>query len=352
MDFKQIFSKRLKSAREMRGLSMADLSALLGNSVTPQAIYKYERGKMLPGSTLLIEISQKLGMSPDYFFRPFNVTISGIKFRKKTSLAAKDRKAIEGGVKDLVERYVEVDDICGVHTPPRFEKHSFLVTTDDEVASLAYQLRDLWGLGNNRIANVIRFLESLGVIVVEINAAEAFDGLSGYADDIPVVVINKEFPPERKRFTALHELGHLVMDFPEGVTDHMIEGFCHLFASELLLPTPVFKEAAEELLKGKTLLQDLAELQKEYGISIDALMYKAKHAGLISESKHRHYHILKNTNPSFRKYAERSRIAEESSDRFERMVFKALDGELISTSKAASLLEASVEDVLHKSLII
>ena len=113
MDYKQTFSKRLKSAREMRGLSMAGLSAELGNSVTPQAIYKYESGKMLPGSPLLVDLSRVLQVPADYFFRPFAVNISGIEFRKKSKLKVHDRKAIEGIAVDKVERYVEIEDICG-----------------------------------------------------------------------------------------------------------------------------------------------------------------------------------------------------------------------------------------------
>ena len=54
---------------------MADLSAQLGNSVTPQAIYKYEAGKMLPGSPLLIELSRVLNVPADFFFRPFTVQV-------------------------------------------------------------------------------------------------------------------------------------------------------------------------------------------------------------------------------------------------------------------------------------
>lgn len=352
MAYKEIFAKRLRSAREMRGLSMADLSAELQGSVTPQAIYKYESGKMLPGSPLLIELSRILGVSPDYFFRPFSVSISGIEFRKKSRLGAKERKSIESIATDKVERYVEIEDICGSLLTGKFKKNTTPVVTDEDATSLAWSLRHEWGLGTDRIPNVIRFLEGRGVIVIEINASDAFDGLSGFANGIPVVVINQDFPPERKRFTALHELGHLVMTFPEGTDERRVEALCNLFASEMLLPTSVFKNAAEEMLRGKISLQDLAELQKEYGISIDAMMYKARHDELIPESKHKNYHILKNTRPAFKKYAEASRTPVEVSDSFERLVYKAVDSELISTSKAASLLNVPIEEVLQKSFVI
>ena len=42
-----------------------------------------------------------------------------------------------------------------------------------------------------------------------------FDGLSGWAGKIPVVVVNRRFPADRKRLTALHELAHLLLEFAQ-----------------------------------------------------------------------------------------------------------------------------------------
>ena len=66
---KQVFSQRLKSARMMRGLSMDDLRLKMGNMISRQAISKYEKGLMMPESTVLIAIANALGVSVDYFFR-------------------------------------------------------------------------------------------------------------------------------------------------------------------------------------------------------------------------------------------------------------------------------------------
>lgn len=46
---------------------------------------------------------------------------------------------------------------------------------------------------------------------------DGFNGLSGWAGDVPVIVLvnwlDRDLP--RKRLTALHELGHLVTKLPE-----------------------------------------------------------------------------------------------------------------------------------------
>ena len=350
-DFNEIFSKRLRSAREMKYLSMAALSHLLGGAVSPQAIYKYEAGKMLPGSGLLAELSKVLDVPVDFFFRPFNVSISGIEFRKKSKLGVKERRSIEGLSADRVERYVEIEDISGLKHYNQMLR--FPVKDENDVLGAVRDLRNNWGLEQYGIVNVIKLLEDHGVIVIEFEAGKDFDGLSGRANDIPVIVLNKNFPSaERRRFTALHELGHLVMDIDEQTDDRRVESLCNLFASEMLLPREAFKKEVGDIYHRQISLSEFAEVQRKYGISIDALMYKAKETQMIPESKYRSYFILKSSRPAFKKYAEDSRIADEHSERFDTLVFDALSRDLISVSKASSLLDMPFDDVMRKSLVM
>ncbi len=70
---------------------------------------------------------------------------------------------------------------------------------------------------------------------------QAFDGLSGWADErIPIIVVNKYFTIERKRFTALHELGHLLLNFAEELDPKFIEKLCQRFAGAILIPRETF----------------------------------------------------------------------------------------------------------------
>ena len=71
MELKDIFRIRLKSAREMNGLSMAALAAKMDGIVSPQAVYKYEAGKMLPNSTVLNALCDVLGADPMLLLRTF-----------------------------------------------------------------------------------------------------------------------------------------------------------------------------------------------------------------------------------------------------------------------------------------
>ncbi len=351
MDNAQIFASRLKNARVLKNMSMAALSNALGDLVTPQAIYKYESGKMLPSSNVLIELSRIFDVSVDYFFRPMNTTITGIEFRKKYKLGVKERNAIQAKATEILERYVEICDICNA-TPSDFTISEGPVSTKEDVVRVASVLRNKWYMPEDSISNVISFLEAIGIIVIEIDASMDFDGFSGMADKTPIIVLNKNYPSERKRFTALHELGHIIMRFEPEVEDKEIEKLCHLFAGEMLISSEEMKSKLGDISHRKISLQEFADIQKEFGISIDALMHKAMDFGMIGEPKYRNYNILKRTNPSFNDYAIKSRYADEHTDKFEKMVYRAYADELISGSKASSLLGIPVQQMLENAMFV
>lgn len=349
---KEIFGQRLKSAREMRGLSMADLSQELSGLVTRQSICKYEAGKMLPDSAVLLRLARILGVKPDYFFRPFSVALSGIEFRKKASMSSKACKSVEQQVLDKVERYFEIEEICGLPHVSSLVSETHPIHYEDDVKSLVSLIRKEWGLGDDGIIDVIGLLESRGIKVVEIDCPESFDGLSGMAGNAFVIVINKAFQSERKRFTALHELGHLVMQFDETIDNKKKEALCHLFASEFLIPQNSFMDCIGELGKNRLNIKHFADIQRAFGISIDALIRKAYDAGLISASRYKYYFIQKNKNPQLKEYVERSRAEDEHPERFESLVYDAYSKDIISVSKAASLLNTSVDHILSTAVVM
>ena len=82
---KEIFSKRLKSARVLASLSQDQLVEKMENAVSKNAISKYEKGEMMADSTVLLALSKALNVKPDYFFRPFTVEIEKVEFSTDSS---------------------------------------------------------------------------------------------------------------------------------------------------------------------------------------------------------------------------------------------------------------------------
>ena len=341
----EIFAQRLKNARVMKGYSMDELVAAMGNSLSKMAISKYEKCQLSPSSTVFISLSKALGQPVDYFFRPFTMQIESVKFRKhKSKLAVKQEESIKQNISDMFERYITIEEICNasVKFVSPFKKP---VSSAEQVKEAALKLRDLWNIGSDGIINVIDLLEEHSIKVMEIDAPESFDGLSSMVNDMyPVIVLNKAFLSERKRFTALHELGHLILNFDDSVSEKDEETLCNLFANEMLILESMFRRIIGESRREIT-YPELRAVQIHFGISCDALMYKAKTCGIISEPRYKSYCIQKNRNSAFKERIEQSYYPQEESNRFNRLVYNALSNELITISKAASLLHTSVEQV-------
>ena len=328
---------------------MEQLASMIGNSVSKQAISKYEAAKMMPNSTVLVALATALDVEPGYFFRPFTFDLNEFKvsFRKKSDTTAKDVNALKVRIQDEVERYLEVEEILGK------EKETVLQTDGEQLSSPAQmreqakRLRDEWHLGYDAIGNVQDVLEEHGIKVICTEAPSGFDGVSGIVNDKAyIVVLNKnQNHVERRRFTTMHELGHLLFDkrFSPTLTLREKEKLCDAFANEMLLPSIVVQSVFSPGEKIST--SEVRQLQVVYGISFDAIMHKLHDMGIITDSKYKTYCIRKNHDDAWKQFVEATYYQEGFSTKFETMVYAAAAKDLISTSKAANLLHCSVSTV-------
>ena len=348
-DVIKIFAQRLKQARILQRMSMDQLVAKIGGLVTKQAISKYEAAKMMPNSTVLVALATALDVDADYFFRPFTFDLDNfqVSFRKKSDTGAKDVNALKVRIQDEVERYLEVEEILGKEKCQIIPIDGEPLSTGAQMRELAIKVREDWQLGLDAIGNVQDVLEAHGIKVICTDAPKGFEGVSGVVNNTHfIVVLNRtQEHVERRRFTALHELGHLLFNqrFSSELTVRETENLCNAFASEMLLPSKTLRNIFRPGEKIST--SELRQLQVVYGISIDAIMHKLNEIGIVSDSKYKSYCIRKNQDETLKKYVEESRYKEEFSTKFVTMVYAAAAKDLISTSKAASLLHSSISDV-------
>ena len=69
---KELFAKRLKSARVRACMSQDELVHRMDNIVSKNSISKYEKAEMLPDSKVLVALAKALDVKTDYFFYFFN----------------------------------------------------------------------------------------------------------------------------------------------------------------------------------------------------------------------------------------------------------------------------------------
>lgn len=324
---------------------MDSLCEKMNNIVSKQAISKYEKGIMMPDSTVLIALSEALDVNIDFFFRPYNVTIEDIEFRKKSKLKASSLKGIKEKVADEIERYMEIENLMDIDNSFHIDYKDFIIKNKYDAIIVAAKLRNDWKLGEDAISNITFLLEENGIKVIHLDAESEFDGLSGLINkSVPVIIVNKNATAERQRFTALHELGHLLLNFAEELQDNEKERLCNIFANEMLIPTAEFTRIIGKIRKDIS-LQELIPIQMQFGISIDALMHKAKDTGIITEQRYKGYCIKKNSSPDFSEQIMKTRYPQEQSHRFSGLVYKAISQEIISISKASYLLNSPVNEI-------
>jgi Zn-dependent peptidase ImmA (M78 family)/DNA-binding XRE family transcriptional regulator len=329
------FSERLKSARIMKGYSLQDLTDALNNAVSKQALNKYEQGLMKPESDVLIKICNALDVRPDYFTRETSINLENVEFRKLRKLSAKESARIKEKTVDILERYFELEDILGIDEQFVNPIVDLEINSYQDVEKAADRLKELWKLGEDPLPNVIELLEDHNIKVVEIEAGDEFVGLATWKGiKNPVIVVNSSLKADRKRFTVLHELGHILMKVNHQEEKDR-EFLCHSFAGAMLIPREsLIKELGPS--RSQIYLNELVYLKEQFGVSIQAIMFRAKHLGIISESFHKNFMIYLSMK-GYKKNEPGDYKGSEKSNRFKQLLFRAVAEEIISTSKAAAL---------------
>ena len=345
----EIFAQRLRQARILKKISMDQLVRLIGGLVTKQAISKYESAKMKPTSTIMIALATALNVDVEYFLRPFAFDANQfqVSFRKKSDTSAKEVKALKVQIQDQIERYLEIEELLGKSSNNMLRSEGPAISTPEQMRELAQDVRRDWNLGEDAIGNVQDVLESKGIKVIATEAPIDFDGVSGVVGNNDYIVVLNSVQPhvERRRFTGMHELGHLLYNdrFSPELTPRQQEKLCNAFASEMLLPTSTLQRFFSP--GEKISLSELRKVQLVYGISVDAIMHKLHELGIVNDSRYKSYNIRKRRDQSLCQYVETSCYKEDLTDRFETLVYAAAAKDLISTSKAASLLHSSITTV-------
>lgn len=301
---------------------------------------------------MLIKLAKSLKVKMDYFFVPSTVELGDVNFRKKSSFSAKKVNALREEIKIKLANYLEIENILQIKNSFDNPLKKWKISSLEDIEEVVHDLRNEWEIGFDPIHNIIQLLEDKEIKIIEIDEPENnFDGLATTINDkYPVIVINKNFNVERKRFTLLHELGHLLLELPECEVKYE-ENVCNRFASEFLFPINlVIKEFGEK--RDAISLRELIEVQKKYGISIKAIIYRLKDSTVFSENRVAEFYKKINYNPSLKREVDEERFkTPEVSNRFEQLVYRALSQELISASKAASLLNVNINDILENSIM-
>jgi len=331
---------RIKRKRQALGLSLQDLAdrlETLGIKLSRAALSNYETNKTSPNAKTLWGIATILGATLDYFVAEGEAEIVLQGFRKKASLSQTKVEQIRAYIHDEIEKRIELDAILGEDELKDVPVQRTVVSPG-EAEEIAVAQRAAWKLGDQPIASATDLLESKGWYVLRVpDDEQGFDGMAGFiqATRRPFAVSRGEIAVDRIRLNLLHEAGHAFVTAEE---EKLGEKAAFRFAASLLYPA---ERVWEEIGHKRTSIdiEELIVAKTRYGLSMQAIAYRLKDLGVISES----YFVLLFryfNGMGFRTEEPGSKDLkfDETPSAFRRKVYRAVSEGLIASSDAERFL--------------
>lgn len=282
--------KQLTFAREFRGLSQTELSKEI-DGLSQSNLSKFEKGLSTLSEQLQNKIIDYLGFPKEFYNERIYNVLESPHYRKKSLITKSEITNFEQRCKII--GYL-VDEMSDALEWPEFRLSPLNVEDGYSVKKIANFARKQLKLDSDvAVRNIFSLLENSGIIIYEIKALEKFDGISfvskrGY----PIIIVNKSFSNDRKRFTIAHELGHLLMHdernfvISDFKTEKMKEAEANQFASEFLMPENEIRNS----LYGIT-LKDLAPLKRYWLTSMASILRRSYDLKCIDENKYKNFNI-------------------------------------------------------------
>lgn len=296
MEVNNFSPNKLKQARIFRGLTISDLAIETGT--TKQAISQYEQGKITPRTEAIFKIINTLNFPRAFFYT--NDHIAGYNsytfFRSKANVSKKLLKSHEQVIdflfncQQFLEQYIDfpILNIPDIPVKEYWEKET--------IENLAESVRHQWGIDGKPIQNIIFEMERNGIVISSIHAdtqdIEAYSKkkvINGY-DYCFMLLAKDKKSAVRRQFDAAHELGHLLMHswIAEDVDitaeeRRRMEKEADYFASALLLPREDFLASIS-----KTKLESYIYLKKHWMVSINAMIVRSYHLGLLNYTQYQY----------------------------------------------------------------
>jgi Zn-dependent peptidase ImmA (M78 family)/transcriptional regulator with XRE-family HTH domain len=268
--------RRLSLARKRRRLTAKALSERTG--LAADTISRLENGSNAPDDSTVGKLVNALGFPKDFFLDrdPEDIDTGAVSFRSFSKMSAKERDAaISAGCLGLqLSGWVEER-----FSLPKPNLVDLSYETDPEAA--AGSLRQLWGLGERPIGNMLALIETQGVRVFSLSENTAsVNAFSFWRDERPFIFLNNFKTAESSIYDSAHELGHLVMHKhgdPKGIRS--AEREANSFASAFLMPPKDVRSRVNRPISIETVLA----AKSRWRVSAMAMAYRLNSLGLLSE---------------------------------------------------------------------
>ena len=290
MTWSRFSGGRLKNARHFQQLTQAELADRI--AVSTPTISRYENERAVPGEEIIEALCDVLDVRHHYFYEPFfeALTEDEVDYRSLAAAPKKVRNRLIAFGSFVLHwlRYVRQEVRLPTLSVPLID-----AAYDDDVEQAAEHCRQYWELGFGPIHSITRVLENAGVAVSTIDTSDReVDAFSVYAEDQGLVVLNTaKASSSRAIQDCAHELGHGVLHRGVGRSKdpRLKEDQAKRFAGAFLLPRRTFPPEFWSHDERGLSESQLIDLKRRWGVSIQAILYRAHQLNLIGAARFRRW---------------------------------------------------------------
>jgi len=277
-----IYGERIKQARELNNLTQSELAEHI--KCNQSAIAHFETNRTLPSDEILTAIAQATGVLPSFFESEptHGFSLGSLSYRRRRSLSKKEEaKAYQYAfvMYEQARFLAQKLHLAPLHLPHISEKPSL---------SARVTRASLGLVPDKPISRLVNTFEyNGGLVFVTPFSMSKIDAFSGWATldiDRPIIIASCNIPGDRMRFSIAHEIGHLVMHGAPKGTMLAMEKEANAFAAEFLMPEDAIRA---DLLIPIT-LTSIAQLKPKWGVSMQALIYRAHDLKIITDRQYRY----------------------------------------------------------------
>lgn len=286
-------NQRLRNLRQLNGMTQKAFAAELG--IGQAALSQIERGDRPLTAEHMVTARRRFNIPFNFFEAPpITYGPNDLNYRtRKLTRAQQDRAAITFG---LIEQ--EVRSKTDVSNPTgsldAADHNDIRARPLREIEALAAAARQLIGIRSDKVINnVTRCIERLEILVTGLPAWDPnarIDGISSprRTEEQFVVALDLDKPGDRLRFSAAHELGHiLVHTESKPLSREAREAEADTFASSFLLP----REAMLDELSPALTLAGYLRVKARWGVSMQAVIRRSFDLGVIDRDRYRSLQI-------------------------------------------------------------
>jgi Zn-dependent peptidase ImmA (M78 family)/transcriptional regulator len=277
-----INTQMLLLAREARGLSQNELATAIGMSATNYS--KVERGEINLADASLQLVAAETGFPTSFFYQAGQIVVENLLYRKRQIVAQKLITPIHAQANII---RLQVQQLVSQLSLPTYQPAMHLLPPQATATALAIECRKALAAGTATIQNLTQLIENWGIpsACLDFGTARIDSRSITMSDKRPIIIINKNLPGCRQRFSLAYELGYLLLtngSYTGGMDD--LSHQANVFAAALLMPEELVKPDFE---KGIT-IASLAQLKTKHKVSMIALLYRADDLGYLTPNQKRY----------------------------------------------------------------